>query len=116
MTALRHPVCTASLQSGVSGKSPRDAALVRLMRTGERESRIRFGGFLGFVSRRRKAGSLQGSSQIRSSIAFLKWGRSRSLVDPDCLELCQPFERFRESDDNCEPRRTLLKPFCPDPS
>ena len=65
------------LQYGVSTKSPRDAAVVRLMRTGERESGTRFGEFLGFVSRRRKAGSLHGSSQIRSSIAFLKWGRSR---------------------------------------
>src|SRR5208282_1023539 len=58
MTALRQTVCSVSLQSGVSGKSPRDAALVRLMRTGERESCTRFGEFRGFVSRRRKAGSL----------------------------------------------------------
>ena len=56
--SLRHTVCSASLQSGVSGKSPRDAGLVRLMRIGERESCTRFGEFLGFVSRRRKAGSL----------------------------------------------------------
>ncbi len=71
---IRHTVFSASLQSGVSGKSPRDAALVRLMRTGEREPWTRFGEFLGFVSRRRKAGSLQGSSQIRLSIASLKSG------------------------------------------
>jgi hypothetical protein len=63
--AIRHTVCSASLKSGVSGKSPRDAALVRLMRTGERESCPRFGEFRGFVSRRRKAGSLHGSSKIR---------------------------------------------------
>ncbi len=74
---IRHTVYSASLQSGVSGKSPRDAALVRLMRTGERESCTRFGEFLKFVSRRRKAGSLHDSSKIRLSIAFLKWGRSR---------------------------------------
>jgi hypothetical protein len=61
----------------VSGEFSRDAAPVRLMRTGERESGARFGEFLGFVSGRRKAGSLHGSSEIRLSIAFLKWGRSR---------------------------------------
>jgi len=42
----------------MKGKSPPDAGLVRLMRTGEREFCTRFGEFLGFVSKRRKAGSL----------------------------------------------------------
>ncbi|MGA9724108.1 MAG: hypothetical protein WBQ86_16730 [Candidatus Binatus sp.] len=41
-----------------------------MMRTGEHEYYSRFGEFLGFVSKRKKAGSLHGSSKIRSSIAF----------------------------------------------
>jgi hypothetical protein len=68
-------------------------ALVRLMRTGERELCIRFGEFPGFVSGRRKAGSLHGSSKIRSSIAFLKMGPVAALVDSDSLQLRRPFER-----------------------
>src|SRR5208337_1942258 len=93
MTALRPTVYSPSLQSGVGGKSPRDAALVRMMRTGERESCTRFGEFRGFVSRRRKAGSLHGSSQIRSSIAFLKRRPGVALVDSDRLQLRRPVER-----------------------
>jgi hypothetical protein len=75
LSATQSVVLVHNLEVG--RKSPRDATLMRLMRTGERASRTRFGEFLGFVSRRRKAGSLHGSSQIRSSIAFLKWRRSR---------------------------------------
>jgi hypothetical protein len=67
---IRHTVCIISLQSEVSEKSARDVALMRLMRTGERESCTGFGEILGFVSRRKKAGSLHGSSKISSSMPF----------------------------------------------
>ena len=94
---IRHTVCSASIQSGVVGKYPRGAALVCLMRTGERESCTRFGEFLGFVSRRRNAGSLHGSSKIRSSIAFLEMGPVAALVDYDRHRLRRPFDPVEQA-------------------
>lgn len=73
---LRHPVCNVWPQTGDGAKSRREGALVRVMRTGERDPKAQFGELLGFVSRRRKAGSLHGSSQY-SLINGL--GRVRSV-------------------------------------
>jgi len=56
------------------------------MRTGERDSCTRFGEFPGFVSRRRKAGSLHGSGEIRSSIALVK-PEASNLMDLSAFQL-----------------------------
>ena len=66
---LRHTVCTVHLQSGDSGKSARDAALLRSMRrTGESYLGSDSLNPTGVFSTRRKYGSLQGWSGFRSSI------------------------------------------------
>jgi hypothetical protein len=90
---LRHTVCSVWLQFGDCGKSPREAALVRLMRTGESKSCTRFDEFLGFVSRRRKAGSLHGSGKNSLIHRLSEMEPVGALVDSDRLQLRRPFER-----------------------
>jgi hypothetical protein len=66
---LRHTVCTVYLQSGDGGKSARDVALLRSMRTGESHLGADSHNSMGVFSTRRKYGSLHGWSGFRSSIA-----------------------------------------------
>src|SRR5271167_337489 len=56
---LRHTVCTISLQSGDGGKSARDVALLRSMRTGEGNLSADALNFMRVFSARRINGSLQ---------------------------------------------------------
>ena len=71
------------------------------MRTRESESRSRVGEFLGFVSRRRKAGSLHGSSQMRWFIALFEMKPVAALVDSDRIQLLWPFERQIDPVEEC---------------
>ncbi len=66
---IRHTVCTISLQSGDGGKSARDVALLRSMRTGESYLAADWTNSTGAFSTRRKNGSLQGSNAFRSAFA-----------------------------------------------
>ena len=66
---LRHTVCTVYLQSGDGGKSARDVALLRSMRTGESYLAADWTNSRVFSPREEKTGRFRVGTDFRSSFA-----------------------------------------------